>query len=392
MKYIEDFVALFAHNQVRVSDYDKKIADSLGWQCIDNKAFTQKQSEIAIRLLKKYKKQIIALGKPEIEQILENPLFRNSIRVIDLQTSVTFDKQAQRFKLKFPFNQELVTKIRQFGTKNTLSKPNWDADGKVWQFEANENSLEFIASELVPLNFEISPEISNFLTDMQKIKENFEDYLPMLVKENGNYFFKNIKTEFSSKNLIDALVESIQLAVTVYDDEISEEIDIISERNLMYKVFKKQEKQNFVLNKGSISRTEILSFMKEMKTVNAIFLDENIQAESLKKWIFDLVSCGVDLDDVGVFFRQRNENGGLEFNSVVKECKLNKSADQNVKWMFLTTKYPKSLVKNGKIAEICLFDNHYVFTHHTVQSIVKNSIFNFAHNEYVKQGDNFVGL
>ncbi len=392
MKYIEDFVALFAYSQVRVSDYDKKIADSLGWQCVDNKAFTQKQSEIAIRLLKKYKKQFLALGKTEIEGILETPVFRNSIRVIDLSTSVIFDKKELKFKIKFPFNQELVTKLRQFGSKSHLAKPYWDADNKSWNLDSNEISLDFIASELVPLKFEISEEIVKFLEESQKIKENFEDYMPMLVKGHDSYYFKNVKTNFSSQNLLDALTESVQLGVPVYDDQISEEIDIICDKNPMYKVFKNQEKQNFVLDKKSVSRTQVLSFMKEMKTVNAIFLDENVRAETLKSWIFDLISCGVELDEVGVYFRQRNENNGVEFNTVVKDCKLNKTADDNVKWMFLTTKYPKSLVKNGKIAEICLFDNHYVFTHHTVQSIIKNSIFNFAHNEHTRQGDNFVVL
>ncbi len=392
MKYIEDFVALFAYNQVRVSDYDKKIADSLGWQCIDNKAFTQKQSEIAVRLLKKYRKQFLLLGKSEIELILENPVFRNSIRIIDLSKSITLDKKDLKFRIKFPFNQELVTKIRQFGTKNNLSKPFWDPDAKTWTLDLNETSLDFIAMDLLPMDFEISEEIVKFLEESQKIKENFEDYIPMLIKGQNEYYFKNIKTNFSSNNLLEALVESVQLGVSVYDDQISEEIDIICQSNPMYKVFKNQERQNFVLDKKNISRTQVLSFMKEMNTVNAIFLDENSRAESLKNWIFDLKTCGVDLDEVGVYFRQRNEEGGAEFNTVVKECKLNKSADDNVKWMFLTTKYPKSLVKNDKIAEICLFDNHYVFTHHTVQSVIKNSIFNFAHNEHMRQGDNFVVL
>lgn len=392
MKYIEDFVALFAYSQVRVSDFDKKIADSLGWQCIEGKAFTQKQAEIAVRLLRKYKKQFHALGKPEIDIILENPLYKYSIRVIDLQTSVTYDKKDQKFRLKFPFNQELVTKIRQLGTKNHLVKPLWDADNKNWTLDLNEVSLNFIANDLVPLNFEISEEIQKFLEDSQKIKENFEDFIPMLVKSNDTYYFKNVKTDFSTTDLTDALVESVNLGVTTYDDVIYDEISIVAQEYPMYMVFKKHERQNFVLPKNKFTRSQILQFMKDMKTVNAIFLDESAKPDVLKSWIFDLKSAGISLDEVGVFFRQPNEGTGIEFNSVVKECKLNKTANENVKWMFLTAKYPKSLVKNGKIAEICLFDNHYVFAHHTLQSIVKNSMFNFAHNEHTKQGDSFVVL
>jgi hypothetical protein len=392
MKYIEDFVQLFAIGQIHLSTFDEKIASSLGWQCVENKAFTQKQAEIALRLLKKYKKQFLTLGHENIELLIDAPVYKYALRVIDNQSAVSLDYKDQKFRVKFPFNQELVTKIRQFSSKTTLTKPSWDPETKTWQFDLNEKSLEFIFNELLPLKFEVTDEISEILEKYQKIKENFEDYVPMLVKHHDSYCFKNIKSNFSSTDLTSALIESVKLAVSVYDDQIYEEIDIVGSEYPMYNIFKQHEKQNFVLPKEKYSRTQILHFMKDMDTINVIFLHENANAETLKNWIFDLESCGISLSDVAVLFRQNNEGQGVEFNSVVKSYNLNKSTQDNVKWIFLGGKYPKSLVKNEKIANICLFENQYVYTHHTIQSIMKNSIFNFAHNEHTKQGDGFVVL
>ena len=105
--------------------------------------------------------------------MIDAPVYKYALRVIDNQSAVSLDYKDQKFRVKFPFNQELVTKIRQFSSKTTLTKPSWDPETKTWQFDLNEKSLEFIFNELLPLKFEVTDEISEILEKYQKIKENF---------------------------------------------------------------------------------------------------------------------------------------------------------------------------------------------------------------------------
>lgn len=392
MKYIEDYVAHFVSYSIRFSNFDEKIANSLGLQCFENKPFTAKQADVALRLLKKYKSQFITQGYTQISEILENPVYKFPFRVVDNQKLVYIDHGIKKFRLKFPFDQDLVTKIRGINGKKGMFKSEWDADAKQWVMELNEASLKFIIDELSTRNFETSEEVSELIVKYQEITENFENYIPMLVKENDNYIFKNLKSKFSSIDLLSALVESAKFGIHVYDDQICEEIERLNQKMPLSKVFRHEDKQNFCVNKNEYTRNELVTFAKAMDTTVAVFLDENTSAETLQMWVHSLVSCGVDLDDVGVFCRRKNDTGGIEFNSVVKNYNLNKSATDEVKWLFLMTKYPKSLIKNGKVADICIFDNRYVNPHYTVRSVVKNSIYNFLHNDHVTKGEDFVVL
>ena len=392
MKYIEDYVAHFATYTIRFSNFDEKIAQSLGMQCFEGKAFTAKQADIAIRLLKKYKSQFVAQGFTDLPNILENPTYKFSFRVVDQQKLVFVDHAQKKFMLKFPFDQNLVTELRSLNAKKGMFKAEWDQDQKQWTLDLNEESLKFIIEKLSERNFEITDEIRNFSEKYQEITENFENYIPMLVKENGQYIFKNIKTDFSSNELYPALVQAAKLAVSVYDDEVSEEITKLTEENPLARVFAEHEKQNFNVSKNKFSRNQLVNFAKSFDTGVAIFLDESATADTLKMWVDSLISCGISLDEVGVFCRQKNDTNGIAFNTVIKENGLNKSVSDNVTWMFLMTKYPKSLVKVDKMPEICIFDNKYINAHHTVKSVVKNSMLNFLHNEFSSRGDEFVVL
>ena len=392
MKHIEDYISLFTSYTIRLSDFDQKIAHSLGEQCLLDKPFTAKQADIAIRLLRKYKSQYIALGHTSIIEILDNPIYKHPFRIVDTQRLVYVDHATKKFKLKFPFDQDLVTKIRGLNTRKGMFKSEWDADAKQWTMELNEESLKFIIDYLQDKNFDVTEEIQNFIEKYHEITENFEKYIPMLVKENDTYFFKNMKTDFSTTDLLTALVQSAKLAVHVFDDQIYDEIQVLTHQNPLAKVFTKQENQNFQLSKNDYTRTSLIKFAKDMDCLTAIFLDESATSDTLQMWVEALKSANVNLDDVGVFCRRKNDQDGIKFNTVVKDYGLNKSPTDDVKWVFLMTKYPKSLIKADKIADVCLFDNKYVNAHHTVKSIVKNSVFNFLHNEHMTRGDEFVVL
>lgn len=392
MKYIEDYVSLFANYVIRLSNFDEKIAMSLGSQCLNNNPFTAKQAEIANRLLKKYKSQFVSLGHTGINQILEAPIYRNTFRVVDNRKIVSVNQTTKKFSVKFPYDQDLVTKMRGQNNKNLLFKAQWDGDEKYWALELSEASLKFIIDDLAPMNFEFSEDVKGYIEQYRNITDEFDKYIPMLVKDNGTYKFKNVKTEFATTDLLTALVQSAKYAIHVFDDEVSEDLAVLNHQNPMSKVFAQSENQNFQLSKNDYTRTQLISFAKNMDCMTAIFLDESASADTMQMWVEALKSCGIDLNDVGVFCRRKNDTEGIKFNTVVKDYGLNKAATDEVKWAFLMTKYPKSLIKADKIPEICLFDNKYINAHHTVRSIIKNSVFNFLHNDHITKGDDFVVL
>jgi len=381
MKYIEDLVEQFGLRRIHVSNFDEKISQSLSNQIFNSKAFTHKQAEIALRLIKKYRNQFIKLGITDVESMLESPVYRFSLRTIDNTRSVIIDPVTKKFVVKFPFDQNLVTLLRTLNSKEKLTKAEWDADQKCWTLDPNEISLTFIAENLAD-NFDLDEDIKEYINKLNQIKEEFESFLPILIKESQTYKFKNIKTSFESTDLKTALVESAKLGVSIYDDNVAGELSQIVKTFPINKIYENSHMQKFFLDKSKFSRLEVLSLINEMSVNTAIFVDENISANSMMEWANDLTNIGVKLSDVGVFFRRKNDNEGIEFNKVVKELGLNKEASVTPKWVFLSNKYPKSLLKNQHSIDVCLFVNRYVTSHYSIINTVKNSIFTLQYNEH----------
>lgn len=381
MKYIEDLVEQFALSAIHTSNFDEKISQSLGVQCLNGKGFTQKQAEIALRLVKKYRNQFYKLGVQNIDLMLENPVYKFSIRTIDQVKMVSVDPTTKKFVIRFPFNQNLVTLLRTLNQKEKLTKAEWDPDNKYWTLEPNEISLTFIAESLSD-DFVLDETVKEYLVKYNEIRDNFENFVPFMVKENGTYSFRNIKTDFTSTELLPALVESAKLGVHVYDDNAMEDLTALIETSPLTKIYKHSSNQKFFVDSSKYSRHEVLRFIKDMDVTTAIFVDENISADSMSKWASDLANVGVDLNDVGVFFRRKNDKDGIEFNKVIKDLGLNKEANSSPKWVFLSNKFPKSLLKNDHNIDVCLFVNRYVTSHYSITNTVKNSIFTLQYNEH----------
>jgi hypothetical protein len=392
MRYIEDLVIHFATGQIRVGNFDDRISRSLGDQCLEGKAFTPKQADIALRLLKKYRAQFQKFGINDIEDIIASPTYKYPLRIIDQQKAVLIDHKEKRFVLKFPYNQQLVTTLRGLNQKNKLTKADWDPDNKHWTLDLNELSLEFIIDNLLGNQFEISEELEQHVNAYQAIRENFEEYVPTLIKFDNTYFFRNIKTDFTSTDLLTALVESAKLGVHVFDDEVNKDVAEYVTHNRLAKIYTHNDYQKFFIDKSKYARQDVLRLVHDMNVDTAIFLDENTSAESLQKWVSDLEAVGVDLKDVGVFFRRKNDSGGIEFNTAIKNLGLNKDGDSKPKWVFLSSKYPKSLLKHAHTVDVCLFENRYVNSHYSIINTVKNSIFTLQYNEHKIAGEDIVDL
>jgi hypothetical protein len=390
MRYIEDLVEQFVLGKIRVSNFDEKISHSLGLQCLEGKAFTQKQSEIALRLVRKYRAQFKNLGV-DVDTLLENSIFKFPIRIIDQTKIVQLDDKNKKIVIKFPYNQNVVTLLRSINQKDKMSKAEWDPDKKYWTLDLNETSLAFINTNLID-EFELDEDIKSYIEQYNSIRENFEDYVPTLLKFDNTYFFKNIKSDFTSVELMPALVESAKLGVSVYDETVGQELTELVNITPLAKIYESNHNQKFSVNSSKYAKRDILRLIMDMNVNTAIFVDENTTAETLTVWFNELLEIGVDVKDIGVFFRRKNDEDGIRFNKIVKDLSLNKEANHASKWVFLSNKYPKSLLKNNHNIDVCLFVNKYITSHYSVTNISKNSIFSLYYNEHTTAEADIVNL
>jgi hypothetical protein len=383
MEYIEDLVKLFA-SKLQLGNFDQRIATSLADQAYRENPFTEKQAVIALRLIKKYRRQFVNLGITTVDSLLDNPKYKYPFRVVDRRKTAEIFKEFETKKkficLKFPYSQEVVDKIKS--NYNAIQQSKWDGDKKYWLLSLDEENLKLVINYLIPNGFELDEELAEYVNQYTQVQNDMENYLPMLDKINGEYIFKNIREKAKFGDLEQALQQARMYAIPVLSDTVIEDLLTLNIDNELLKIYVNTEVQNFFFNKNQYEKSKIVKIAKAWNTETVIFLNEGIDSSVLEDWILTLQACDVKLDDVAVLFRQKNEDSGEDFNNLIKKFGLNKAVSENPKWIFLGSKYPKSLVKNKVHPSICICENKYVTPHYTIKSAIKNSMINLFYGDH----------
>lgn len=148
---------------ISLARYDVNIVDSMSQNTQSGNALTDRQAEIACKIILKYKKQLAA-HSIDVSPV-ESPVFRIPLRTIDRRKLMTLVDN--EICLKFPFNTELINQVKEMG-KDSQGHWRWANASKEWRIGLSETNL-IAALGLGRIHqFEIDPEL---LTLEQKILE-----------------------------------------------------------------------------------------------------------------------------------------------------------------------------------------------------------------------------
>lgn len=168
-KYAEDIIEFIAgyrtvngvvltswtreNTPISLARYDVSILESLANQTIEhNRPYTQKQSQLAIKLIVKYRKQlsklIVITDDPDQIQ------FRLGIRVVD--QSKTIKIVDDKIQVKFPYNVEHIKSIKTLATSG-YGSAEFNHEQKIWQLGITEYAINYIVAFGHSQLFEIDP-------------------------------------------------------------------------------------------------------------------------------------------------------------------------------------------------------------------------------------------
>ena len=100
----------FMQTDVSIQPFDASIVKSLGTQLDRSNAFTEKQSLIGLRLIKKYKSALEERGF-HVDKILDEKIFKWPFRTIDRTKSIYID--GEKIVIKSPFIADVVNKVKK---------------------------------------------------------------------------------------------------------------------------------------------------------------------------------------------------------------------------------------------------------------------------------------
>ena len=173
-QYIEDYIEFIAGyrdinnrklvmfdqepSPLSLARYDVQIVDSLASQTAEkNTAYTDKQAELAKKIVNKYRKQLSQLPKPVA--VPENfDKFRMSIRVIDRSKRAYIADN--KINLKFPYDINLINSVKT-QLKQGEVYGHFDHDSKIWQLSITEYTVNWLYTIAEKYECELDDEIKN---------------------------------------------------------------------------------------------------------------------------------------------------------------------------------------------------------------------------------------
>ena len=159
---------------ISLARYDVQIVESFCNQVLfDCKPYTDKQSELAVKIVSKYRKQLLQLSTPvTLPESFNLPgsfnQFRLGIRTIDRTKSVTIEDD--QFVIKFPYDTKLIDLVKK-QLKEGQGSVLFDKDKKVWRLAQTESMLNWIMA-VAPMNeFVISNEVTALYDAMVAVEQ-----------------------------------------------------------------------------------------------------------------------------------------------------------------------------------------------------------------------------
>ena len=174
--------------------YDVNIVNSMANSTVwGGMALTDKQGELAVKLVLKYRKQF-ANHNIDITPV-ETPVWRLPLRKVDRSQKVWIDDD--RIKIKFPYNQNWIDDFRKF-KESSQGYAEWNMDEKSWNLSITEYNVNWLVTWARSRDFDVDP-------NLQKL------YDQILSAEADEYEIKLVQTSqgFEITNAAESLINYV---------------------------------------------------------------------------------------------------------------------------------------------------------------------------------------
>lgn len=169
---------------ISLARYDVQVLDSMSAATQSGKALTDKQAELAVKIILKYRKQ---LEKLEIDiGPIDSPQFRLGIRQVDRRRMLYIDND--NIVIKFPYETKLIDDLRDL---SKMSQGTWkfDSKEKVWRLGLTETNVIAANGFAKNHNFEIQDEFNDLVQTVIHCEKN--PYEIKLIKNNDKLQIQN---------------------------------------------------------------------------------------------------------------------------------------------------------------------------------------------------------
>lgn len=168
-QYVEDYLELlggydpntlsgliFPNNSKKISlaRYDIQIVESMSASTIMGTALTDKQAELAVKLILKYRRQFANCGVDV--RPCETPVYRMPPRKIDRSKLIYLDND--RIVVKFPYDSVMIKELQSYKNESQ-GYTKFDREDKVWYLGLTEQNVNWAVAWGKAMGFAIDPQV-----------------------------------------------------------------------------------------------------------------------------------------------------------------------------------------------------------------------------------------
>lgn len=178
---------------VSLARYDVQIVGSMSQATQSGKALTDRQAELAVKLILKYRRQ---LEKLDIDVApVEHPTFRLGIRQIDRRRLLYIEND--KIVLKFPYDTTLINDLRDL---SKISQGSWrfDSANRSWALAITETNVVAANGFAQNHQFEIAPEFNRYIKTIENCEQ--QPYEIKLIEQDGGLVITN-----AANSLVEAI-------------------------------------------------------------------------------------------------------------------------------------------------------------------------------------------
>lgn len=211
---------------VSLARYDVKVLASMSAATQSGRALTDRQAELAVKIIQKYRKQ---LEKLDIDvRPIESPQFRLGIRTIDRRRLLYVENNS--IVVKFPYETTLIDDIRDL---SKISQGTWqfDSSNKAWRLAITETNVVAANGFAINHQFNIDDEFKTYLKSVTDCEET--PYEIKLIKTDNGLTIQNAPNSLTEAidnycgfdySNIDLLVDNSSIYGYTVDDKIQHDI------------------------------------------------------------------------------------------------------------------------------------------------------------------------
>jgi hypothetical protein len=346
--FLEDIIHASCHIR-GVHNRDCVLFNSFSDQIWMGKGLTQKQLDMSLKLLKKYHIPLSVYMKGDVLPHLTTPTLRLGVRKIEPQPKkiTVLDKDTKKFSVSFPYDENLVGKLRSFNNRQFGDSATWDSENKFWAFPLTERAAMFLKNEVVPQGFEACSRTKAIFDQIDEILVNFEDFVPQLKYANELFYFKNTHPSVpqpENMNFLESLYHAKRYGITTWDSGINEVLENGNFSIFTKKFLNSSESMDLEID-GDEHGIEIFDELINLLTPALVIIPPGSEIVHLRKWWTYLSDKNFTKNQISVMFRTDNTVDRI-FNELIKEQGLNSPVTEDTKFVFVSHKLPKPIVKS----------------------------------------------